>query len=61
MTKATLNQLLNFSCPRCQHVRCVSVKSETATVILPRICPMRWACESEVLRAYHLTMEEAKC
>jgi phage FluMu protein Com len=52
MAKVTLNQLLNFPCPHCQHVRRVSVASETATVILPTIYPMRRSCESEVLRAY---------
>jgi phage FluMu protein Com len=61
MATATLNQLLKFPCPHCQDVRRVSVESETATVILPRICPMRRSCESEVLRAYYLTMGEPKC
>ena len=59
IAKATLNQLLNFPCPRCRDVRCVSVESETATAILPRICPMRRTCESEVLSAYYVTMGAA--
>jgi len=61
MAKATLSQLLNFPCPHCQDVRRMSVKNETANVILPRICTMRRSCESEVLRAYYLTMGEPKC
>ena len=62
MAKVTLNQVLHdFPCPHCQYVRRVSVESETATVILPRICPTRRSCESEVLRAYYLTRVEPKC
>ena len=61
MAKATLNQLLKFPCPHCQDVRRMSVGSDAATVILPRLCPMKPACESEVLRAYYLTMGDAKC
>jgi hypothetical protein len=61
MTKATLNQLLRFPCPHCQYARHVSVEDKRATVILPRICPTKPACEREVLRAYYLTMGEPKC
>ena len=61
MTTATLAQLLNFRCTHCQYVRHVSVEGELTTVILPRVCPTKQACEREVLSAYYLTMEERKC
>lgn len=62
MAKAMLNQVHDFPCPHCQYVRRVSVESETATaIILARVCPTRWACESEVLRDYYVTMREPEC
>ena len=61
MAEGTLTQQLDFPCLHCNYLRRVSVESETATVILPTICPMRRACEREVLRAYYVTIGEAKC
>mgnify|MGYP003576473290 FL=1 len=61
MPKASLNQLLKFPCPHCRETRRVSVESEAATVILPRLCPTRASCETEVLRGYYLTMGERDC
>jgi hypothetical protein len=61
MPKASLNQLLKFPCPHCREIRRVSVEIEMATVILPKSCPTRTNCETEVLRRYYLTMGERDC
>jgi len=59
MTNAPITRVLNFPCSRCPCIRQVSVEAEQSTVIIPRTCPMRQACEAEVLRAYYTQKSDA--